>query len=209
MSIHMASQSNLFAAIAWTIVNVASDEAVQSKVMSEIRQTRDEFGSDWITNQKAMSGFTFLEQCYHESIRFAQQSLTLRLVMQPVKIEQYTVVPGYYIATLLSCLNQQETLLRSATQFLPLEHYERGGKLRPDALQKSANEYVISTFGHGPHACPGKLFAIASAKAIVGSLFERFELQVPAKPVKIIPTQMGAVGRPIEPAILRYKARTQ
>ncbi len=209
MSIHMASQSNLFAAIAWTIVNIASNATVRERVLREIRETREEFGSDWMSQQKAMSGFTFLEQCYHESIRIAQQSLTLRLVMKPVAIQQYTVVPGYYIATLLSCLNQQETLLRSAAQFLPEEHYDRGGKVRPDALQKPGTEYAISTFGHGPHACPGKMFAVASAKAIVASLFERFDLQPPAKKVEIIPTQMGAVGRPIEPPVLQYTVRKE
>merc|ERR1711974_165502 len=49
----------------------------------------------------------------------AQQSLTLRLVLQPVRIEEFTVVPGYYVATLLSCLNTEENLLPGAKEFAP------------------------------------------------------------------------------------------
>jgi hypothetical protein len=52
LSIHMASQSNLFAAIAWTIVNVVSNENARTKVAEEIRQTREQFGENWLSNQK-------------------------------------------------------------------------------------------------------------------------------------------------------------
>ena len=90
-----------------------------------------------------------------------------------------------------------------ADKFLPEEHYERGGKLRnvpPGA------EYAISTFGHGPHQCPGRMFANNAAKAVCGVLFDRFELDAPSK-CEIIPTQMGAVGRPINPPMLKYKIK--
>jgi cytochrome P450 len=192
--------------------------------LSEIRQTREEFGENWLSNPKvvfrcslfwlaltcskqATGAFTFLEQCYHESIRIAQQSLTLRLVLRPIQIGKYTVAPGYYIATLLSCLNQQESLLLSASKFEPELHYERGGKLKEDSLAAAGSDYCISTFGHGPHACPGKMFAIASAKSIIGSLLDQFDVSPPEGRVSIIETQMGAVGRPVTPAILKFRKK--
>jgi hypothetical protein len=46
--------------------------------------TREQYGPDWMLNATAMAGFDYLEKCYHESIRIAQQSLTLRLVLKPV-----------------------------------------------------------------------------------------------------------------------------
>jgi hypothetical protein len=128
LAIHMASQSNLFAAIAWTLVNIASHKSVTHKVEQEIAATREQYGPDWMLSAAAMNGFDYLEKCYHESIRIAQHSLTLRLVLKPVVIDGYTVVPGYYIATLLSCLNKQDDLLANAQDFLPEQHYERGGK---------------------------------------------------------------------------------
>lgn len=38
----------------------------------------DKFGPDFIKNANALAQMDLLEQCFHESIRLAQQSLTLR-----------------------------------------------------------------------------------------------------------------------------------
>lgn len=94
LAIHMASQSNLFAAIAWTVCNVAERPQVRDAVLSEVERAEANFGRDWQANPSAVASLEFLEKCYHESIRLAQQSLTLRLVMRPVQIQGYTVVPG-------------------------------------------------------------------------------------------------------------------
>jgi hypothetical protein len=47
---------------------------------------------------KAIAEMVLLEQSFHESIRLAQQSLTLRLVLKPITIQEYTVVPGIEIS---------------------------------------------------------------------------------------------------------------
>jgi len=116
------------------------------------------------------------------------------------------VVPGYYIATLLSCLNLEENkFLEGADQFVPEKHYLRGGRVNPEAITPGA-EFAISTFGHGSHACPGKRFAIMLAKTIVSSLLDSYKLTFPRDTkVKIIETQMGAVGRPTDPVIVHYQ----
>jgi cytochrome P450 len=94
--------------------------------------------------------------------------------------------------------------LPNADTFLPDEHYQKGGKLK--AISKQM-EYSISTFGYGPHQCPGRSFAVSAAKAVVGSLFAKFDLTPQFKTLKIIESQMGAVGRPVEPAIVAYKLK--
>ena len=203
LAIHMASQSNLFAAIAWTIVNIAARPNVKSHFLKEISEAKEEFGGDFFTNSKCK--LEYLEKCYYESIRISQQSLTLRLVLQPIKISDYDIVPGYYIATLLSCLNTDSNsgILVDADKFLPEQHYEKGGKLKGVS---AGAEYSISTFGYGPHSCPGRAFANSAAKAVCGALFDRFELDVPSK-CEIIPSQMGAVGRPVVPPTIPYKMK--
>lgn len=45
--------------------------------------------------------------------------------------------------------------------------------------------YAISTFGHGPHTCPGQRFAILLAKTIVSRLFEGAELSVKDRNIKV------------------------
>jgi cytochrome P450 len=203
LAIHMASQSNLFAAIAWTIVNIAARPNVKTRLLEEIGQAKESFGPDFFTDAKCK--LDYLEKCYYESIRIAQQSLTLRLVLEPIRISEYTIVPGYYIATLLSCLNTDTEggILADADQFLPEQHYDKGGKLK--GVPPGA-EYSISTFGYGPHSCPGRAFANSAAKAVCGALFDRFDLDVPSK-CEIIPSQMGAVGRPVVPPTIPYNSK--
>ena len=153
MAIHMASQSNLFAAISWTIVNLVKHDDCRERVLAEIGDIRERFGQDWILDQKALNSCDYLERCYYESIRIAQQSLTLRLVMKPVKIESYEIPKGYYVATLLSCLNTDDSILPKASQFLPEDHYQKGGKVN---LEQEGADSSISTFGYGSHSCPGR-----------------------------------------------------
>lgn len=70
-------------------------------------------------------------------------------------------------------------------------------------------EFAISTFGHGPHQCPGKRFAIHAAKTIVASLLARVDVRPGYQSLRIIPTSMGAVGRPVEPAVILYTKKAQ
>ena len=67
MLIHMGAQSNLYAALAWTLVNLLLHPDVLARVAA---------GDD-----------DLLERCAHESIRLAQRSLTLRQVLRPLEVD--------------------------------------------------------------------------------------------------------------------------
>ncbi len=67
MIIQMGAQSNLFAALAWTLVNLLLHPDVLARVQA---------GDDGL-----------LERAAHESIRLAQRSLTLRQVLSPLDVE--------------------------------------------------------------------------------------------------------------------------
>jgi len=183
--LHMASQSNLFAAIAWTIINLIRYPKYGNEVVAVNSKLEEEFGERFIENPNALQRMELLEQSFHESIRLSQQSLTLRLVLKNIQIDGYTVVPGYYIATLLSCMNQQEDKFKEGpTQFLPEKHYLKGGNINLEAIEPGC-QYSISTFGHGTHSCPGKRFAILLAKTVVSKLFMNYRLELEDPDVKV------------------------
>jgi cytochrome P450 len=181
--LHLASQSNLYAAISWTLVNLLLHPAWQDAV----RQDR-----------------TALEACALESIRLAQRSLTLRKVLQPCRVSdgarEYAVEPGVYVATLLSVGNQAFAGLE---RFDP-EHYERG---RPSDRLGLPTREAVSTFGHGSHACPGRRFALAAIEIAVSALLAEFELTPRFERAEPRPEQMGAVARAAAPCPLAYRRR--
>src|SRR5262245_37994018 len=64
--LHLGSQSNLYAALAWTLVDIVRSPALLEPIRA---------GDD-----------PLLEQCVSESIRLAQRSITLRLVLRPLDV---------------------------------------------------------------------------------------------------------------------------
>jgi cytochrome P450 len=65
--IHMGSQSNLYAALAWTLINLL----LRPDLMARVRAGDD----------------ALLDQCANESIRMAQRSITLRQVLTAIEVE--------------------------------------------------------------------------------------------------------------------------
>ena len=103
--IHLGAQSNLYAALAWTIV----DLLLHPDALARVRTGDD----------------AYLERCVYESIRLAQRSLTLRQVLRPLELDtgraKYALAPGVLIATMLSVTNP--TAAAGLDRFDP-DHYE-------------------------------------------------------------------------------------
>ena len=132
--IHMGSQSNLYAALAWTLVNLLLHPDAPGPGAG--RRGR----GAWC-------------RCAYESIRLAQRSITLRQVLRPVELDDgertYRVDPGIMIATMLSVTNPSAA--PGLDRFDP-DHYQ-GRRLAPSVVLPTKE--VVSTFGHGIHTCPG------------------------------------------------------
>ena len=84
------------------------------------------------------------------------------------------------------------------------DHYQRG-RLRPE-LELPTRE-VVSTFGHGIHACPGQRFAVATIKLAVAGYLGRLELTPRFGTARPPPKQIGAVARAEAPCVVDYRAR--
>jgi cytochrome P450 len=184
--IHMGSQSNLYAALAWTLVNLL----LHPELLAAVR------GGDEAV----------LVDCAYESIRMAQRSITLRQVLRPVELDDgvrtYRVDPGVMIATMLSVTN---TTAAPGLDVFDPGHY-RGRRLAPSV--ELASKEVVSTFGHGIHTCPAQRFSISAIVIAVRALVERFDFAPRFTRARPRARQIGGVARAARPCVVRYRVRT-
>jgi cytochrome P450 len=187
MIIHMGAQSNLYAALAWTLVNVLLRPELLAKIAS---------GDD-----------ALLERCANESIRMAQNSLTLRQVLKPIEVHDgaraYQLPPGTFLATMLSVNNR--TAATGLDSFDP-DHYE--GRRLSANVPLAARE-LVSTFGHGRHSCPAQRFSISAIRIALRRLFERYELAAQFADAAPRSRQLGAVARASRPCRIAYRERSR
>ena len=146
MVLHLASQTNLYAAMAWTLINVLRHAEHRRAVEAECAAV-----NGGLRDARGLATLTRLEQCTYESVRLAQRSLTLRKVLQPCRVDTgattYTLQPGTYLATLLSVTNSAYPTLDT---FDPA-HYERGRIA--DAVALPAKEVVRHVRSRTPCLC--------------------------------------------------------
>ncbi len=187
MLIHMGAQSNLYAALAWTLVNLLLHPEHLRRV-----QDRDD---------------ALLEQCASESIRLAQRSITLRQVLSPLTFDDgarmYRLDAGVMVATMLSVTNNSAA---PGLEHFDPSHYE--GRRLSDRVPVATKE-LVSTFGHGRHTCPAQRFSISAIRIAVRRLLEAYELQPGFTHAAPRPRQLGGVARAAQPCPVTYRRRAR
>ena len=185
MLIQMGAQSNLFAALAWTLVNLL----LHPELLARVRA----------------GDADLLERTANESIRLAQRSLTLRRVLKPFEVETETgkhrLAPGVFLATMLSVNNASAGA--GLERFDP-DHY-RGRRLAESVALPTRE--LVSTFGHGRHACPAQRFSISTIRIALARLLERYALEPLFDRAEPRRRQIGGVARAARPCFVSYAAR--
>ncbi len=184
--LHIASMSNLFAALGWALVDLVDNPQAQPSVLGGDRART--------------------EQCMLESIRLAQRSIMARYVLAPVEfsdgVTRYDVAPGITIATLLPLTNT------TAAPGLDKWNPDRWNRRRlADGSGLAATE-LVTAFGHGRHTCPAQPFSLAAMTTAVIRLLSRFEFEPGwvGRPGPV-PAQIGGVARAADPCPLTYRLR--
>ena len=182
--IHVASMSNLFAALGWALVDLLDHPAEAARVAEGDRATA--------------------ETCALESIRLAQRSIMSRFVLAPVALDVgdavHQVSPGVTVATLLPLTNL--TSAPGLTEWDPARW--RGRRLAdPSAL---AAVELVTAFGHGRHTCPAQPFSLAAMTTSLRQLLRRFRWDAgwTERPVPVR-GQIGGVARASGPCPLSYR----
>ncbi len=183
--LHLGSQSNLFAALAWTLVRLLAAPEDLSAVRA---------------GDEAM-----LERYAYESIRVAQRSITMRQVLRPLDFDagesSFHLTPGILITTMLSVTN---TTASPPLRTFDPDHYV-GRRLDPTIAV--ATKELVSTFGHGIHVCPAQRFSISAIRAAVIALIDRYDLVPQFTLPGPLTRQIGGVARADRPCPVTYTAR--
>jgi cytochrome P450 len=184
--LHIASMSNLFAALGWAIVDLLEHPAERDRIV----------GRD---SERA-------EQCVLESTRLAQRSIMSRYVLQPVQLATGDAVlevePGVTIATLLPLTNS--TAGPGLDRWDP-DHWRRLRLVDADRLPAPE---LVTAFGHGRHTCPAQPFSLSAMIAIVTRLFSEYDVtRIDTGRPRPVAAQIGGVARSQHPCRVSYMSR--
>lgn len=186
--LHLGSQSNLFAALAWTLANLLA----RPDDLEAVRAGDDDL----------------LTRVAYESIRLAQRSITLRQVLRPIDFEAddgvHRLEPGTLITTMLSVTNP--TAAPDLDRFDPA-HYD-GRKLAGAVNADLPARELVSTFGHGSHTCPAQRFSISAIRTAVHALLDAYDLAPGFADPHPLTRQIGGVARADRPTPVAYRRRT-
>jgi len=187
--IHIASMSNLAAALGWTLVDLVEHPAELARVRAGGPESAD-----------------LAQRCALESTRMAQRSIMARTVLSAVEFDTgavtYQVPPGWTIATLLPLLN---TSVVPGLQRWEPERWTRHRLTEQDALP---SPMLVTAFGHGRHSCPAQPFSLAAMTAASTHLLSKYQLapRWTSHP-QPVPAQIGGVARAAGPCRVDYVSR--
>jgi cytochrome P450 len=184
--IHIASMSNLMAALGWALVDLLEHPEQRRRV--------------------ATGDSEFTQRCALESTRLAQRSIMSRAVLAPVDLNTgdvvYQVPAGWTIATLLPLLNT------SAAPGLEVWDPDRWQRHRLVDTAALPSPVLVTAFGHGKHSCPAQPFSLAAMSAAMTCLLNTFELSPGwAGYPRPVPAQIGGVARAADPCPVTYVRR--
>jgi cytochrome P450 len=183
--IHMGSQANLFAAMAWTLIFLLA----QPDVMEAVRAGDD----------------TILNPFSHEAIRMTQRSIVLRRVVTPIDFEHgneiHHLPPGTLVTTMVSVTN---TTAAPWLAKFDISNYR--GSVFPRSRELAAPE-LVTTYGHGKHTCPAHRFSTSAITQAISELARHFDLEPRYKDPNPRPRQLGGVARADRLCKIAYSRR--
>ena len=181
--IHIASMSNLMAALGWAIADLLVHPDQRRLVASGDRE--------------------LAQRCALESTRLAQRSIMARAVLEPVAFDTGSgivdVPAGWTIATLLPLLN---TSAAPGLQTWDPQRWHRHRLADVDAL---ASPMLVTAFGHGRHSCPAQPFSLSAMTTATTRLLGRYEMTPgwSGRP-RPVPAQIGGVARSPDACPVHY-----
>ncbi|KAI5992708.1 cytochrome P450 [Pisolithus albus] len=171
----------------WALIELARHPNVQTKLREELLSFGEEPSYDQLT-----TGFPYLDAVVQETLRThsAVQDLIRQAseddvipLSQPVQtrsgevVDSIAVKCGTEIGISVQGMNRSEAIWGPDAKLYRPERW-----LEPDGVTTKAQEVKgyrhLLTFGDGPRACIGKLFAIAEIKTVLSVVIKNFVLEM-------------------------------
>ncbi|KAI6100328.1 cytochrome P450 [Pisolithus sp. B1] len=189
----------------WALIEIARHPNVQTKLREELLSFGEEPSYDQLT-----TGFPYLDAVVQETLRVhsAVQDLIRQAseddvipLSEPVQtrsgevVDSIAVKCGTEIGISVPGMNRSEAIWGPDAKMYRPERW-----LEPDGVTRKAQEVRgyrhLLTFGDGPRACIGKLFAIAEIKTVLSVVVKNFVLEMRDGPDTKVEAVRGITLRP-------------
>lgn len=186
--VHVASMSNLNAALGWVLVDLLA----HPEALERVRAGEEGYAA----------------RCALESTRLAQRSIMSRHVLQPLTLDTgaaaYEVGRGVTVATLLPLTNLDPALGHDTWD------PDRWDRHRFTDTAGLGSPQLVAAFGHGRHTCPAQPFSLAAMSAAATRLLTTYDLEPGwASRPRPVPAQIGGVARADGPCEVAYRVRSE
>ncbi len=186
---------------AWVIIELLRNPDVMAKVVAEMDALAEAGGGE-ITYQD-LREVPWLEASIKEALRLHPPLiLLLRMVVEPLEVEGYTVPPGKLVGTSIAVSNRLEGAFENPDEFDPSRYIDP----RQDDLD---NPWNWIPFGAGRHRCVGAAFALMQLKTIFCVLLRDWELEPAQSPETYRNDHSKMVVQLAQPCRVRYRRRTE
>ncbi|ETN45275.1 uncharacterized protein HMPREF1541_09106 [Cyphellophora europaea CBS 101466] len=164
--------------VAWTLMMLAKNPEIQSKLRTEIREHMpflfnqyEREDSDKLAAQGDVDLLPYLDDVCRESLRYIPSiPMTVRTTIDDDELGGYFIPSGTTIYLMANTINR-----------LPMYWGPTADKFDPDRWRSLPETYTTNafmTFLQGPRGCVGRKFAEVEMKTILCSLLSKFSFEM-------------------------------
>ncbi len=168
--------------MSWLFLNLASNPAVQTRLVEELRTVLD--GAD-VTTARQMQNLPYLKACIRESHRLTPTSAIMTKTLQEdvdivVNGETFRIPAGRRIALNLRAYPMDPRFVNDPTSYVPERFLPDAVRARAGTMSGVALDHpaFADPFGRGKRRCTGSNLAIAEITVLVARMIQDYEISL-------------------------------
>ncbi|KAI6157012.1 cytochrome P450 [Pisolithus tinctorius] len=201
----IASYETTSSSMTWALVELARHPDIQTKLRAELltfggEPSYDQFNTDLPYLDAVVQEILRLRPAPQELIRRADEDDVIPL-SEPVRtksgevVDSITTERGTEIGISISGMNRSEAIWGPDAKVFRPERWLEADGVTNKAQEVKGHRHLLS-FGDGPRACVGKLFAIAEIKTVLSVVIKNFVFEMRDGPDTKVEIIRGITLRP-------------